>query len=99
MSDILRMLELFEMNHEFSPAAQRDIEEIIAAVRSANAQQEEAKAAEDVVLDAERWRLIISRGAYLAGPYSAWIVRLPYAETFEHAANAMLAAKAKEGGA
>ena len=34
MSDVLRMLELFEMNHEFGPAAQRDIEEIIEAVRA-----------------------------------------------------------------
>ena len=51
--------------------------------------------ADDVVRDAELWRLIRERGAYWAGPYAAWLVRLPYAETFEQAADAMLAAKAK----
>lgn len=39
MSDILKMLEMFERNHEFAPAAQRDLDEIINALRAAPAQK------------------------------------------------------------
>lgn len=34
MSDILKMLEMFYKNHEFAPAAQRDLDEIINALRA-----------------------------------------------------------------
>jgi len=34
MADILKMLEMFERNYDFAPAAQRDLDEIIAALRA-----------------------------------------------------------------
>lgn len=98
-------------NHDIAlalQAGQKHLRDLIVAAQQPSAQAAQPVSdayksgwqavADDVMRDAERWRLVRERGAYWAGPYAAWLVRLPYAGTFQQAADSLLAAQQQPAG-